>query len=134
MLLTPTKSTLLTLLRLEPHENRHTDVVLLGHSMGGILSAEVALQAPNSPATGKPFRHRILGTISFDTPFLGMHPGVVVSGIGSLFRPAPDPQGAKSPAIPSGTTTPSLDASASSSSYAPSTAPSIVTSDSLSRT
>ncbi len=61
--------------------------------MGGILSAEVALLSPYSPASREYFRHRILGTISFDTPFLGMHPGVVVSGIGSLFRPAPDPPG-----------------------------------------
>ena len=59
--------------------------------MGGILSAEVALLTPYSPASRDEFWHRILGTISFDTPFLGMHPGVVVSGIGSLFRAAPDP-------------------------------------------
>jgi hypothetical protein len=93
--------------------------------MGGILSAEVALQKPASPATGKPFRHRILGTINFDTPFLGMHPGVVVSGIGSLFRPAPEPPGSKSrQASVSGANTPSMDSQASSSSpsYAPSMA------------
>ena len=34
-------------------------------------------------------RHRILGTISLDAPLLGLHPGIVVSGIASLFRPAP---------------------------------------------
>lgn len=79
--------------RLEPHENPTTDVVLLGHSMGGLLAAEVALMPPRDPNTGAAFRHRILGTISFDTPFLGMHPGLVVSGIGSLFRPAPPPPG-----------------------------------------
>jgi hypothetical protein len=56
--------------------------------MGGILAAEVALLPPHSPATGQPFGHRILGTIGFDTPYLGMHPGVIVSGISSLFRPA----------------------------------------------
>jgi len=65
---------------LRPHESPNTDVILLGHSMGGILSAEVALLES----------HRILGTINFDTPFLGMHPGVIASGLGSLFRPAPD--------------------------------------------
>lgn len=65
---------------LSPHEGLDTDVVLLGHSMGGLLSAEVALLKG----------HRIIGTINFDTPFLGMHPGVIASGLGSLFRPAPD--------------------------------------------
>ena len=64
--------------RLRPHEGLDTDVVLLGHSMGGILSAEVALLN----------KHRILGTVNFDTPFLGMHPGVIASGLGSLFTPA----------------------------------------------
>lgn len=57
--------------------------------MGGILATEVALLPPYSRGNAEKFRHRILGTINFDTPFLGMHPGVVVSGIGSLFRPAP---------------------------------------------
>ena len=70
---------------LSPHEGPNTDVVLLGHSMGGLLSAEVALLQ----------RHRILGTINFDTPFLGMHPGVIASGLGSLFRPAPESPGAR---------------------------------------
>ena len=65
---------------LSPHEGSNTDIVLLGHSMGGLLSAEVALLKG----------HRILGTINFDTPFLGMHPGVIASGLGSLFRPAPE--------------------------------------------
>ena len=60
--------------------------------MGGILSAEVALlQSFN--AYEKVLRHRIVGTINFDTPFLGMHPGVVLSGIGSIFRPAPSTPG-----------------------------------------
>jgi hypothetical protein len=65
-----------------------------------------------------------LGTISFDTPFLGMHPGVIVSGIGSLFRPAPEPPGSKqSQSSVSGVTSPSMDsqASASSAIYDPST-------------
>ncbi|PBP24158.1 hypothetical protein BUE80_DR004929 [Diplocarpon rosae] len=96
---------------LEPHENSHTEVVLLGHSMGGILGAEVVFQESASPATGWPFRHRLLGTINFDTPFLGMHPGVVVSGISSLFRPAPEPPKPRPPqsTITSGTHTPSID-------------------------
>lgn len=33
----------------------------------------------------------MLGTISLDSPFLGLHPGIIVSGIASLFRPAPSP-------------------------------------------
>lgn len=61
--------------------------------MGGILATEVSLLPPYSRTSTQKFRHRILGTISFDCPFLGMHPGIVVSGIGSLFRPT-----AKSPA------------------------------------
>ncbi|TAQ84563.1 hypothetical protein B7494_g7110 [Chlorociboria aeruginascens] len=99
---------------LEPHESSMTDIILLGHSMGGILSAEVALRPPYSPATGRPFRHQILGTISFDTPFLGMHPGVVVSGIGSLFRPAPEPPNSRK-GSGQGTITPSTGSQASAS-------------------
>lgn len=40
---------------------------------------------------GGPFKHRILGTISLDAPLLGLHPGIITSGIASLFRKAPDP-------------------------------------------
>ncbi|KAK0754770.1 hypothetical protein B0T18DRAFT_316891 [Schizothecium vesticola] len=76
---------------LEPHESPTTDVVLLGHSMGGLLAAEVVLQRHPSTVYGHPFRHRILGTISLDAPLLGLHPGIVVSGIASLFRPAAPP-------------------------------------------
>ena len=55
--------------------------------MGGILSAEVCLLAPYNQNDPRTFIHRILGTINFDTPFLGMHPGIIASGVGSLFRP-----------------------------------------------
>ena len=79
--------------RLQPHESPKTDIILLGHSMGGLISAEVVL-VPPLPPSEEPFRHLILGTINFDTPFLGMHPGVIVSGINSLFRPPP-PMNAK---------------------------------------
>ena len=56
--------------------------------MGGILAAEVVLlQSPYSLGTR---RHLgILGVVAFDSPFLGMHPGIIPSGIASLFRPAP---------------------------------------------
>jgi len=52
------------------------------------VAAQVVLLPPYSPSPGRTFRHRILGTINFDVPFLGLHPGVIGSGIASLFRPA----------------------------------------------
>ncbi|KAL9058015.1 MAG: hypothetical protein Q9162_002007 [Coniocarpon cinnabarinum] len=73
---------------LSPNQDSKTDVVLLGHSLGGFLATDVALLR-NSGQNA--LRHRLLGTISFDSPFLGMHPGVVWSGITSLFRPTPTP-------------------------------------------
>lgn len=79
---------------LEPHEDPKTDVVLLGHSMGGLLAAEVVLKPASAPAS-RPFKHRILGAINFDVPFLGMHPGVVSSGLASIFKPADGPPGDK---------------------------------------
>jgi pimeloyl-ACP methyl ester carboxylesterase len=75
---------------LSPHEDELTDVILLGHSMGGLLSGELISLPPKPPATGT-FRHRILGTINFDVPFLGLHPGIIASGISSLFKPAAVP-------------------------------------------
>jgi hypothetical protein len=61
-------------------------VILLGHSMGGLLCAEVALIP--SLADGS-LRHRLIGTVNFDVPFLGMHPRVVKVGLASIFSPAP---------------------------------------------
>ena len=75
---------------LTPHEDDNTDVILIGHSLGGILSAEVVLLPTHRPGSKDVFQHRILGHIAYDTPFLGMHPGVVSTGIASLFRSAPD--------------------------------------------
>jgi hypothetical protein len=49
--------------------------------MGGLLSADIALA----------FRHRIIGVINFDVPFLGMHPGIIKAGLGSIFSPPPAP-------------------------------------------
>ncbi|THZ74463.1 hypothetical protein D6C85_03473 [Aureobasidium pullulans] len=71
---------------LRPHEGPTTDVILLGHSMGGLLCAEVALIP--SLADGS-LRHRLIGTVNFDVPFLGMHPRVVKVGLASVFSPAP---------------------------------------------
>lgn len=45
---------------------------------------------PYSPKSPDARLHRILGLIAFDTPFLGMHPGVIGTGIGSLFRSKPE--------------------------------------------
>ena len=59
--------------------------------MGGLLSAEVVLLPLEIPEQEDAFRHRILGTINFDTPFLGLHPGVILSGLGSLFQPKVEP-------------------------------------------
>jgi pimeloyl-ACP methyl ester carboxylesterase len=53
----------------------------MGHSMGGLLAADAATDLSNSRG-GKP--SRILGVVAFDTPYLGMHPHVVISGIASL--------------------------------------------------
>jgi hypothetical protein len=46
--------------------------------MGGLLIAETALDP-------SPVARRIIGLLAFDTPYLGMHPHVVISGIASLF-------------------------------------------------
>jgi hypothetical protein len=79
------------LARLTPHESDDTDIILLSHSMGGLVASDVELLPATAPRAGHTFRHRIIGTINFDVPFLGMHPGVVGSGLGSIFRPAAQP-------------------------------------------
>ena len=79
---------------LTPHESDTTDVILIGHSLGGILAAEVILLPSHRPGSRDLFQHRILGHLAFDTPFLGMHPGVISTGIASLFKSAPAPPGA----------------------------------------
>lgn len=101
---------------LEPHENAWTDVILLGHSLGGILISEVVLLPSNSVvARSEALHHRMLGTLCFDTPFLGLHPGVILSGIGSLFWPAasPVPSATRVHASISGRAAPSLESSSS---------------------
>jgi hypothetical protein len=47
--------------------------------MGGLLVAETATDS-------RPIARRIVGLLAFDTPYLGMHPHVVISGIASLFQ------------------------------------------------
>ncbi|KAI1342664.1 hypothetical protein F5Y15DRAFT_311805 [Xylariaceae sp. FL0016] len=70
---------------LEPHESTYTDVILVGHSMGGLLAADVAL-IHNNRDPNRYFQHRILGTVNLDAPLLGLNPGIIVAGISSLFR------------------------------------------------
>ncbi|KAL7790823.1 hypothetical protein V8C37DRAFT_383323 [Trichoderma ceciliae] len=76
---------------LEPHESPTTDVILIGHSMGGLLAAEIVLMPSRISSSQQPLKHRILGNLSLDSPFLGLHPGIVASGISSLFQPAATP-------------------------------------------
>lgn len=75
------------------HESPTTDVILVGHSMGGLLATEVALLPPYTfPETTHEYRHRILGILSVDCPFLGLQqPGVFISGLSCLFRSPSDP-------------------------------------------
>ncbi|KAI0885153.1 uncharacterized protein GGS22DRAFT_139582 [Annulohypoxylon maeteangense] len=75
---------------LAPHESPTTDVVLLGHSMGGMLAADIALMPSRDQYRIGYFLHRILGTVHLDVPLLGLHPGIITAGIASLFRPKPE--------------------------------------------
>lgn len=47
-------------------------------------------QPSTNPNDTKFFEHRILGTVNLDAPLLGLHPGIIVSGLSSLFRPKPE--------------------------------------------
>ncbi|KAI2643625.1 hypothetical protein GGS21DRAFT_486148 [Xylaria nigripes] len=85
---------------LEPLESPKTDVVLVGHSMGGLLIADVALIPSATQHSNGYFKHRILGTVNLDSPLLGMHPGIVVSGISSLFRKNETPKVPGEPSAP----------------------------------
>ncbi|KAI0849950.1 hypothetical protein F5Y00DRAFT_46705 [Daldinia vernicosa] len=75
---------------LAPHESPTTDVILVGHSMGGLLAADVALMPSRNQYQTGYFLHRIIGTVNLDVPFLGLHASVVTAGIASLFRPKSD--------------------------------------------
>jgi pimeloyl-ACP methyl ester carboxylesterase len=63
------------------------DVILLGHSLGGLVAAEVALMASSSTTghiVSRNLNHRVIGLVNFDAPFLGLHPCVLRTGIGRL--------------------------------------------------
>ncbi|EHK41671.1 hypothetical protein TRIATDRAFT_295509 [Trichoderma atroviride IMI 206040] len=98
---------------LEPHESPTTDVILIGHSMGGLLAAEVILTPNRISSSRQPLRHRILGSLSLDSPFLGLHPGIVASGISSLFHPSPTPSSQDAASSPPADLGPSSPASIS---------------------
>ncbi|CAG7938039.1 unnamed protein product [Penicillium nalgiovense] len=77
------------LCRLSLHEASDLDVILLGHSLGGILAADVALLLAASSTPSKDengLKHRILGLVNFDVPFLGLHPHVISTGIQGLLH------------------------------------------------
>ncbi|KAI6764113.1 hypothetical protein HG530_007902 [Fusarium avenaceum] len=77
---------------LQPHENSQTDVILVGHSLGGILAAQATLLKRSVYLTYQS-RLSLVGTISLDCPFLGLNPGIIIPGIISLFRPDTQVQG-----------------------------------------
>ena len=60
--------------------------------MGGLLAAEAATDTSNKS-------HRIIGMLAFDTPYLGMHPHVVISGIASLFPKDDEEDKKKKPTV-----------------------------------
>ncbi|WWC70424.1 uncharacterized protein I206_104375 [Kwoniella pini CBS 10737] len=49
-------------------------VVLMGHSMGGLLIADAARDIASNTREGEMTWPRIVGILAFDTPYLGLHP------------------------------------------------------------
>ncbi|KAI0146701.1 hypothetical protein BJ166DRAFT_582867 [Pestalotiopsis sp. NC0098] len=54
--------------------------------MGGLLAADVVLMKQQSPDGTYHPKHRILGTVNMDVPFLGVQNSVILTGIMSPFR------------------------------------------------
>ncbi|PYH69234.1 uncharacterized protein BO88DRAFT_462619 [Aspergillus vadensis CBS 113365] len=75
---------------LSPHMAPDLDVILLGHSIGGLIAADVAL-AESYTIAGHVPNSRVVGLVAFDTPFLGLHPRVIATAAGRvLSRKAKD--------------------------------------------
>ncbi|GLB33969.1 putative serine esterase (DUF676) [Lyophyllum shimeji] len=54
------------------------NIVLCGHSMGGLLIADTLLEFHNTrPDKTCPLWPKIIACIAFDTPYLGLHPNIV---------------------------------------------------------
>ncbi|KAK4686754.1 hypothetical protein P7C73_g3373, partial [Tremellales sp. Uapishka_1] len=49
-------------------------IVLMGHSMGGLLIADAALDIANTTREDDPMWPKIVGIMAFDTPYIGLHP------------------------------------------------------------
>ena len=55
-----------------------------------LQNTNMIVQPNPNPFGTHPFKHRILGVLALDTPFLGLHPGIIPTGIASLFRGSPE--------------------------------------------
>ncbi|GAB1739772.1 hypothetical protein NU219Hw_g4709t1 [Hortaea werneckii] len=71
---------------LSAHEGPDTDVILVGHSMGGLLASEVVLMRKKMPGYRSTRKHSILGTVHLDAPLLGAQNRVILAGVLSPFR------------------------------------------------
>ncbi|ORY32635.1 hypothetical protein BCR39DRAFT_523294 [Naematelia encephala] len=56
-------------------------IVLLGHSMGGLLLADAALDIARNTRDGDPMWPHVVSILAFDTPYLGLHPHTFKHGL-----------------------------------------------------